>query len=277
MKAIVVTGAHGLVGRALVEQGCIGLSRQFLDITHYSEVDTLLDELQPLAVINAAAQANVNAAEHDKKQSFLVNGHAVAHLAKSCANRNIRFVHISTDYVLDDPTADTLSESLPTAPRSVYARSKLMGEEAALQYGAVVVRIQWVYALGGQNFFTFALQQLAQKKPLSLVTDQVGIPSYVGLLAQGLVRCAQGGATGLFHLAYQGEATAERWITAAAQHLQLPLAYQPISRLALSGAYRPARSCLAADKFAAAWNFRLPHWEVGLAHALAAGQLFNND
>ena len=262
MAEIFVTGGQGLVGSALVKQGGIGFSRSQLDICNFDLVEKVIGEQKPHAVINAAAQANVNLADVETERSFLVNGEAVRNLAQVCKKHGVRLVHISTDYVLDSP--DDLYEDFPTNPRSKYAESKLLGEQQALVHDAVVVRIQWVYRPGYPNFFTNALQRLHRRQKLMLVDDQIGSPTYVGLLAQGLLTCAKQGATGLFHLACQGEATAEQWISTAAKMLNLPLVYERASRLDFTGPYRPKRSCLNSDKFFQEWGFRLPDWQQAL-------------
>ena len=204
----------------------------------------MLAEVQPDAVINAAAQANVDLADREPERSLAVNGGAVASLAGQCAEAGVRLVHISTDYVLDAPDRE-LTEDLPTHPRSTYAHTKLVGEQAALMQGAVVVRVQWVYQPGERGFFNLALRRLAAGEPLSLVTDQVGRPTPAAEVAKGLLSAARGGPTGLFHLACTGETSAWDWIAAAARLRGIPVRATPTTRQALGGAHRPARSCLS--------------------------------
>ncbi|MFT4975579.1 MAG: dTDP-4-dehydrorhamnose reductase [Myxococcota bacterium] len=269
---ILVTGAGGLVGSTLAQLGGSELTpatRQQLDITDTDALCAILDVLRPDAVINAAAQANVDRAEVDPEHSDEVNGHAVARMAAACAARKIRLVHISTDYVLDNPELDELTEDLVPRPRSVYARSKLIGEAAAVAEGAAVVRVQWVYAPGERGFFNAALRRLEAGQPLSLVVDQVGRPTPAALVARGLLAVARAGPGGLFHLACGGEVSAHDWIAAAAAARGLSVAgASETTRAVLGGAHRPARSCLNSDRFAAAWGVRLPAWDVALAAAM---------
>lgn len=264
--AILVTGASGLIGRALVVAGgaeVVGLPRAALDITDADAVSRALDGHMPTAIINAAAQANVDRADVEPVHSLEVNGTAVAQLAATCAERAIRLVHISTDYVLDFPDRE-LTEDLPVNPRSSYAATKRVGEQAALEAGATVVRVQWVYQPGDRGFFNLALRRLAAGQPLALVTDQVGRPTPASMVAEGLLLAARGGPNGLFHLACSGEASAWEWIAAAARLRGLPVTATATTRAAMGGAYRPARSLLCSARFAQAWGLRLPDWETAL-------------
>lgn len=274
--SLLITGAGGLVGSALtaiLPPGAgVGLTRSQLDITDGDRLRRTLDRLQPRAVINAAAQANVDLAETEIERTTAVNAHAVGLLAALCRTRGIRLVHLSTDYVLDYPDQEELTEDLAPNPRSAYARSKHAGEDAALSSGAdvVVVRVQWVYQPGERGFFNAALRRLREGQPLHLVVDQVGRPTPASLLAPALLTVAQGGPAGLFHLACSGEVSAWGWIAAAAQRAGLPLEATPTTRAALGGAHRPARSCLSAARFAAAWPAigPLPPWEAALQQVM---------
>lgn len=277
---LLVTGASGLVGSAVVKaaraagRSVVPLSRSELDLTRADAVKRALDAHQPAAVLNAAAQANVDRAEEDEAWSIAVNGTAPRQLAHLCRQRSIRLIHLSSDYVLTGPSTGLLTEELPPDPRSAYARSKLLGEQGVLDEGGLAVRIQWVYAPGRRGFFTTALRRLAAGQPVRLVEDQVGIPTAAGWLAGALLAAADGGPSGLFHLAPQGEATAGDWIRAAATHLGVQTeTATTASRSDFSGAHRPARSCLDGMQYATAFGVALPHWRMLLHSSLdAAGK-----
>jgi len=269
---ILVTGSGGLVGSALMRTGSVqGLDRAALDITDVDAVSRVLDELRPDAVINAAAQAGVDRAETEPEWTRSVNTTAVGTLASRCAERGIRLVHLSTDYVLDYPACERLGETLEPNPKSTYARTKHEGEQRALAHSAVVVRLQWVFHPGAGGFFNYALKQMAQGAVVRLVTDQVGCPTPAAWLAPALVQIATTGPTGLFHLATQGEATAWEWIEAGARELGVSFVAEPAHRSDFDGAHRPARSCLDSAKVEAAWGIRLPDWRSALQTAVHSG------
>ena len=262
---ILVTGAAGLVGSALDATGeVLGMSRQELDITDLDAVERIIEVHEPDAIINAAAQAGVDRADREPEYTRRVNATAVDGLAASCAQHGVRLVHLSTDYVLDYPHLKRLDESLVPNPRSVYAQTKFEGEQMALNHGAAVVRLQWVYQPGLKGFFNHALRQMKAGETVRLVTDQVGCPTPASLLAPVLLEMARGGPTGIFHLATQGEATAWDWIEAGAKALGVPFCADASLREDFVGAHRPARSCLDSGKVAANWHQELPDWRTAL-------------
>lgn len=269
-RPVIVLGAGGLVGSALARSGeVMALPRAALDITDGDAVARALDDHEPASVINAAAAARVDEAERDPVRAWSVNAEATARLATLCAERGVRLVHISTDYVIDEAGPGRSDESRPTHPRSEYARSKLAGEVAALAGGAVVVRVQWVYDPIHPGFFSRTLRALAEGGTVRLVTDQVGSPTPADLLAEGLLIAARPGPVGLYQLATTGEATPMRWIGTAAALLGLPFRAEPTTRAELGGAWRPARSLLDSGRFARTFGYALPAWDIALGWILA--------
>lgn len=258
---ILVTGAGGLVGSALVRTGKVtGLTRADLDITDPDAVNEALAHHQPHAVINAAAQAGVDRADEEPDWTMRVNGVAPGDLARSCRERGIRLIHLSTDYVLDAPELERLDETVPSNPQSTYARTKRVGEEAVLAQDGVVVRLQWVYHPGSPGFFTRALQRMAAGETVSLVVDQVGAPTPAAVIAPALLRVANDEQRGLFHLACRGEASAFEWIQRGAEAASIPFRSTPISRSELAGAHRPARSVLDSGRFSECFDWHAPLW-----------------
>lgn len=270
--SVLVTGAGGLVGSALVRTGqAFGLDRSELDITDSAAVGRLLDIERPTAIINAAAQASVDQADVDPAWTARVNGEAPGMLARMAAQRGVRLVHLSTDYVLDAPDRDRLTEDLDPKPQSLYAESKLAGERAALEAGAVVIRLQWVYQPGSRGFFNRAMTAMSRGESVRLVTDQIGCPTPASLLAPALLQIAHSGPVGLFHLATQGEASAWEWMQAGASALGIPFVAEPALRSDFPGAHRPARSVLDSTKVEEAWGIRLPNWRDALQTVVDEG------
>lgn len=234
-----------------------------------------LERHRPSALINAAAQAGVDRAEQDPAATFAVNDFAVGVLADACQRAGVRFVHISTDYVLRgaDQPGLLLDEDAPLCPIGAYAESKARGEARALAAGGLVARVQWVYGAQGRGFFAGALARLRAGEPLRLVADQVGCPTPAPLLAGWLCALAAGGPVGRYHLATTGEASPVEWLGAAAALLGTALRWTPLPRAAIGPTPRPARSCLNGARARADFGLPAVPWPVALAEALDAAGL----
>jgi dTDP-4-dehydrorhamnose reductase len=273
---VVVTGANGLLGSALSRMaGIQALDRAQLDICDPDAVAAALDRLQPRALINAAAMARVDEAEGDPARAFAVNARAPGGLARLCAARGVRLVHISTDYALRGPDVPghLLSEDAAPAPVGVYAQSKVEGEQAVLAQGGVVVRVQWLYAPEGRSFFARALAGLRSGATLRLVPDQLGCPSPAPLIAEWVHRIAEGGPTGLFHLATTGAVSPVGWMQSTADLLGLSLRWTPLPRSEIGPVPRPARSCLDGARARAAFGLPMVDWEQALIATLRTARL----
>jgi len=213
MKVLVV-GAHGQLGRALVQQDAphelIALGREALDITQAEEVARRLEALRPDAVINAAAYTAVDRAEGDRGTAFAVNRDGPAHLARACAGLGIPLVHVSTDYVFDGRKTGAYVEEDRPNPLGVYGASKLAGEEAVRRLCPrhLILRTSWVFSACGHNFVRTMLRLGLEREALGVVADQVGKPTSASELARVMLAIlpAAEGRWGTYHLA-QPEAT----------------------------------------------------------------------
>lgn len=209
---VVVTGANGQLGTDVVASWTaagdtvLGLARQGLDVTDRTAVLHLLTRERPDVVVNCAAWTAVDACESDPDRARVANTDAVAHLAEGCGAVGARLVHISTDYVFDGTKTGPYTEADATNPQSVYGRSKLGGELAALELGdrAAVVRTSWVCGEHGGNMAKTVLRLAATQPSLSFVADQVGHPTFTADLAPLLRQIVTAELSGVIHATNQG-------------------------------------------------------------------------
>ena len=139
-STVVIFGGAGQLGRELVGEfrrrghAAIGLDRTQVDITKSDRVEAALAEHSPSIVLNAAAYNQVDVAEREPQDAYIVNALAVRNVAIACRQLDARFVHFSTDYVFDGRSQRAYTEEDPTHPLGAYAVSKLAGELYAQAY-----------------------------------------------------------------------------------------------------------------------------------------------
>jgi dTDP-4-dehydrorhamnose reductase len=274
---LLVTGSRGQLGRALLaEAGRRGLDAEgydldTLDITDAGAVERLVQRLRPEVVINCAAITDVDGCESQPDLAMAVNGEAVGHLARACASAGAVLVQVSTDYVFSGETNRPWREEDPTAPLSVYGRSKLRGEEEARQTGRhLIVRTAWLFGPGGRNFVEAILGQIeAGRTRLQVVADQRGCPTYAPDLAAAILDLLEAGTEGLVHVANRGETT---WHGFAQAIVELAGADVEVEPVATEGVPRPARrprySVLDTSRLRAILGRDLPGWRDALARYL---------
>ena len=285
----VITGCRGQLGYALGRQlaeepGCEVMAAVDLpevDISDPKAVGRLLDGLDPAPdfLVNAAAFTHVDRCEREPEAARRANAVAPGVLAEACARVGSQLVHVSTDYVFAGDAERPYREEDAPAPRCVYGRTKLEGEERvrAVSEDFLVARTSWVYGRG-RNFLVAILAQAEARRrgeasgPLRVVDDQRGRPTYAEDLAAGLRGLLERGARGLYHLAGGGEATT--WWALARACLDaggfedLVVDRVRTEELNLPAA-RPAWSVLDCSK-AEARGVRLRSWRDALAAYLEA-------
>lgn len=255
---LLVTGAAGMLGRATLDAArrlghdVTGLTRADLDIGDPAAVEAALARHAPAAVVNCAAWTDVDGAETELAGAMAGNAYGPGVLAGAAAGSGVRLVHVSTDYVFDGSKREPWLESDPVDPVNAYGRSKLAGEEAVLGAGgdAAIVRTAWLYGAGGGNFVDTMLRLGGERDELSVVTDQIGRPTWTGDLAAALVELAErGGDRGVFHATGTGECSWYEFAVEIFDRAGLPCRVVPTTSDAFPRpAARPAYSVLGTER-----------------------------
>jgi dTDP-4-dehydrorhamnose reductase len=182
-RRIALVGKNGRLGaalcRALAETyDVIPFGRQELDLL--KPVRPQLQETQFDLLINAAAATNVDWCQQHETEAAQINAHAVAELAAISAERGVRCLHVSTDYVFDGLASRPYGEEDQAIPISVYGKSKRLGEERLLQCDQdhLVIRVSWVFGPDKPSFIDWALDQALSRETLSAIDDKVSSPTY---------------------------------------------------------------------------------------------------
>jgi dTDP-4-dehydrorhamnose reductase len=261
---VVLTGAGGQLGRALVDEltgeNVLAFTRADWDVTQLPPRALLGGPMQPALVLHAAAYTAVDAAEADPEAAEAVNVLGT----HNAVSLGAPLVYYSTDYVFDGVKGEPYVESDAPRPLSVYGRTKLAGEREVRD--GWIARSSWLFGATGTNFVRTMLALGREREEVSVVDDQRGSPTFVGHLAaatRALVRLPHG----LYHVAAEGDCTWADFAEAIFAEAGLSCRVRRITTAELARpAPRPAYSVLRSEHAEAP---RLPHWRDGLRACLA--------
>ena len=254
------------------------------DLANLSGLADTVRAIQPDIIINAAAYTAVDKAENDTEMAQTINADAVAVLAAEAQTLGAWLVHYSTDYVFAGDGTQPWQENDATGPLGVYGATKLAGEQAIQQANCkhLIFRTSWVYGARGNNFAKTMLRLAAERDSLTVINDQIGVPTGADLLADVTAHAIRAAYTqpelgGLYHLAAAGETswhgyasyvidTAEKMGQALKTKLDT---IKPVPTSAFpTPAKRPNNSRLNTAKLQANFALTLPHWQAGVSRML---------
>jgi dTDP-4-dehydrorhamnose reductase len=257
----------GEVPKELKNADVIGKSSQELDITSFDKVNSIIREVKPDVVINAAAYTNVDQCETNQEKAFKVNATGAKNLAMACENIDAKLVHISTDYVFSGEGNKPFKETDEASPQSVYGRSKSMGDNFVREFSSkyFIVRPSWVYGYNGKNFVYTILRAAKQGKDLRVVNDQRGNPTNVEDLAHHILKLIVTEEYGIYHCSGHGECS---WYDFACKIVELAKIHCKINPCTTaeypSPTKRPAYSALDNGKLSRTVGDEMRNWEDAL-------------
>ena len=247
-----------------------------LDITDADAVKKVISEVKPDAVIHCAAWTAVDLAEDEDKKDKVraINAGGTRNIAEACKEIDCKMIYISTDYVFDgqgetpwDPDCKDYK------PLSVYGQTKLEGELAVAELleKFFIVRIAWVFGLNGKNFIKTMLRVGETHDKVTVVSDQIGTPTYTFDLARLLVDMAESDKYGYYHATNEGgyiswyDFTKEIYKQAGYTTEVVPVT---TAEYGISKAARPFNSRLDKSKLVKMGFEPLPTWQDALARYL---------
>lgn len=179
-----------------------------IDITRPDLLAGFADKNTPDWIINCSAYTSVDKAEEEPEKAYLINSDGPANLAALAKKRNIRFVHMSSDYVFRGSSDIPLKESDPPDPASLYGKSKYEGEQRIIKTleSHFIIRTAWLYGKYGKNFVYTMLRLMNEKTAISVVNDQIGSPSWTGELSELICRIITDNSSdfGIYHYSGSG-------------------------------------------------------------------------
>jgi dTDP-4-dehydrorhamnose reductase len=277
-KKILVTGANGQLGQELQE-----LSKSYnydftftdkneLDITDSKKVNRFFKQSEFDFCINAAAYTKVDLAETESNACRDLNIEAVATLAEVCDVHDVKMIHISTDFVFDGERHTPYAEDDYANPLSVYGKTKLEGEQALLDEleDAIIIRTSWLYSTYGKNFVKTMLELGDKKKELSIVSDQIGSPTYAKDLAKAILKIISSKwVDGIYHFSNEGLASWYDFAHSIFEMTNKTVGISPIKTVDYkTDAQRPLFSLLDKSKIKKVYNIQIRHWRDALREML---------
>ena len=289
---VLVTGANGQLGselKELIQHSTFNIQHydfyfttsEDLDITNYKKVKEYIETNDIKIIINCAAYTAVDKAEDDKEVADEINHLAVQYLAQISKEKNIKLIHISTDYVFNGQNFRPYIETDSTNPQGVYGQTKLDGEKAMLEINpknSIIIRTSWVYSSFGTNFVKTMLRLGKEKESLGVIFDQVGTPTYARDLAKVILKIIQHSTfniqhssthTEIYNFSNEGVASWYDFAKEIMSMAQLECEINPIETKAYpTPAKRPHYSLLNKAKIKEAFNISIPFWKESLDECL---------
>lgn len=280
---IFVTGSNGMLGSSVMahlkESGHdpVGVDllhpepARRLDVSDWTAVRDYAPLRECGLVLHLAAATDVDLCEKEPELAYKANSLAPELLARLCAERNVPMVHVSTGAVFGgNPKREPYTEYDSPAPVSVYAQSKLRGEEAVRERWSrhFIVRAGWM--MGGASddkkfVGKIAAQLLSGKRKLMAVSDKRGSPTYTLDFARNLMLLVETGQYGTYHMANHGTCSRDEMARKIAAVVGVDAVVEPVpSSYFPLPAHRPDSECLRNLKLEMLGLDRMPHWEKSL-------------
>jgi nucleoside-diphosphate-sugar epimerase len=198
---VLVTGASGFVGRALVDELRHGdrayevhaLGRGDGDLSEEGVADAAVAEARPDLVVHSAARIGVARCEVEPLLALRSNVLATAFVARAAAAHGARLAYVSTADVYG-ARSDLVDEEAEPAPESLYALTKWWGEQSARLYapeGLLVLRLANPYGPGvepggGKGALPTMLGQAERREPIPAFRGEARAWCWIGDMVRGI-------------------------------------------------------------------------------------------
>jgi dTDP-4-dehydrorhamnose reductase len=272
---IIILGGKGMLGTDVAGE-CKSRGLHFevfdlpdFDITNQQNLAEVVRGAQ--TIINCAAYTNVEKAETETGLAFRVNSEAVGELAILARNSGAWVIHISTDFVFDGTNSKPYTEKDIPHPINAYGRTKLAGERLLAENRCrhCIIRLEWTYGFGGDNFVKKLLNKARTQKELKVVDDQLGSPTETTEAAKAVCDLVHKKPTGIYHFASQGYTSRFGVAQFIAETLRLDVQLTHCKTVDYpSAAARPLNSRFDCNKIRPLLSGPVKSWQVPLEEFL---------
>ena len=276
MTKILVTGGNGQLAQCLkdVVKNNDELDVNFqdlpeLDITNIQQLASYFSKNELDYCINCAAYTAVELAEEQSDLAYAVNADGPKNLAEVCKKHQVKLLHISTDFVFDGKKQTPYIESDMPNPLGVYGASKWQGERniQEIMEDYFIIRTSWLYSEYGNNFMKSMLRLSETRDEISVVSDQIGAPTYAGDLAEVLVKIVLSLSTnyGVYHYSNSGAISWYDFAVEIFTQFGKKIEVKPITTKDYpTAAKRPKFSVLDTTKIENNFDCTLKDWQASL-------------
>jgi len=287
MINVLVTGGNGQLASCIKDLevrykdlNVIYTGSKDLDICDSNQVQTFFSKNTINYCVNCAAYTAVDKAEEEQEKAFDVNTNGAKNLALACKKNGVVLIHISTDFVFDGNKAKPYTEEDKPNPVNVYGASKLQGEleiQNTLKEH-FIIRTSWLYSEHGHNFMKTMLRLAETRDEISVVSDQIGTPTYAGDLAEVILKITMSNNSfyGFYHYSNRGEIS---WYDFAKEIFELSHKQVKLHPIATevypAAAKRPRYSVLDKTKIKDLFATNIPWWRDSLVKALLKHKVIN--
>ncbi|MFK5882069.1 MAG: dTDP-4-dehydrorhamnose reductase [Sulfurospirillum sp.] len=281
MNNILVTGSNGQLGSEIRELSSqynynfLFTDKDTLDITDEKTIKEFIEKNNIDLIINCAAYTAVDKAEDDEVNADKINHLAVKNLSEIAKDKNVKLIHISTDYVFDGKNYKPYNEDDVTQPNGIYGKTKLDGEKAMLginPFNSIIIRTSWVYSSFGNNFVKTMLRLGRQRDELGVIFDQVGTPTYARDLAKAILDIIpqiENKTVEIYHYSNEGALSWYDFAKAIFRLSEVDCKINPIETKDYpTPATRPHYSLLNKSKIKKEFDIEIPYWKDSLNECL---------
>jgi dTDP-4-dehydrorhamnose reductase len=286
-KKILVTGANGQLGselRQIVEKKKISsffefVSRADFELSSASSVKSFLEKKLYDCIIHGAAYTAVDKAEKEEELARSINKGATAIFADYAKKNEIPMLYVSTDFIFDGGFSVPIKVDENVNPLSVYGQTKYEGEQEIISSGceSLIVRTSWVYSSFGANFVKTMLKHGESRERLTIISDQIGTPTYAKDLANFLILNLERSEfkNGIYNYSNEGAASWFDFAHSIMEYSGTNCEVLPIfTKDYPTPARRPSYSLLNKEQTCLDFEIKIPHWRESLKKCLAElGQL----
>ncbi len=219
---VIGTGLSGLIGGRIVE--LLGSKYEFIDfslatgvdITDFNRLKSAFEKhKEARALLHLAAFTDVSKAweQKDNKEGacYKVNVEGTRNIAHLCSEKDIYFIHVSTDFIFDGERSEVYTERDRPNPIEWYGQTKLWAEQEVKKSDCKNLILRPAFPFKAKpapkklepkpklDLVRTIIKKFKDKKSLPMFFDQVITPTFIDDIVKVVDYCLQKKPKGVYH------------------------------------------------------------------------------